>query len=259
MLFTVGIAVYQRTTGPTYPVNGTITLAGEEIDYELLRSHGGKTDAPIRIDIPNKDIEGKVTYKRFKTDDDRTSIKMKRKKDQLFAALPKQPPAGKLIYDVFLTYQGQQVKLTGESIVIRFKGSVPDYFLVPHIIFMFTAMLFSTRAGIEAILRRKRVLAYTTVTVITLFLGGLVMGPIVQKYAFDDFWAGWPLGQDLTDNKTLVAFIFWLIAFFRVKKNNNHKTWVIMAAIVLLAIYLIPHSMFGSELNYESGQVETGK
>jgi len=259
LLFTIGIAIYQRTTGPTYPISGSITLAGEEIDYELLRSHGGKTGAPVRIDIPDKDIQGKVTFKRFNTDDDRTSVEMKRTDGRLYATLPNQPPAGKLIYDVYLTYQEQEIKLTGESIVIRFKGAVPDYILVPHIIFMFIAMLFSTRAGIEAILRRKRVLAYATVTVITLFLGGLVLGPIVQKYAFGDFWTGWPFGQDLTDNKTLVAFLFWLVAFFKVRKNKNHKTWVITAAIMLLAVYLIPHSMFGSELNYESGQVETGK
>lgn len=259
LLFTIGIAIYQRTTGPTYPVDGTVTLADKEVEYELLRSHGGKTDAPIRIGIPDKDIQGKVTYKRFNTDDKRTALEMKRSDGELYATLPHQPPAGKLVYDVYLTYQDKEVKLTDESVVIRFKGAVPDYILIPHIIFMFTAMLFSTRAGIEAILRRKRVLAYTIVTLITLFFGGLILGPIVQKYAFGDFWTGWPFGQDLTDNKTLVSFLFWLVAFFKVRKNKNHRTWVIIASIVLLAIYLIPHSMFGSELNYESGQVETGK
>jgi len=143
--------------------------------------------------------------------------------------------------------------------VIRFKGAVPDYILIPHIILMFTAMLFSTRTGIEALIKGRQTYLYTTITLITLFLGGLVLGPMVQFHAFGDAWTGWPVGGDLTDNKTLVAFIFWLIAFFRIRKSRENRVWVIIAAVVLLAVYLIPHSALGSEYNYESGKVETGK
>ncbi len=43
-----------------------------------------------------------------------------------------------------------------------------------------------------------------------LVLGGFLLGPIVQKYAFGAFWTGWPFGEDLTDNKTAVAVLAWL-------------------------------------------------
>ncbi|MDZ7744022.1 MAG: hypothetical protein U5Q03_20390 [Bacteroidota bacterium] len=78
----------------------------------------------------------------------------------------------------------------------------------------------------------------------------MILGPIVQKYAFDVYWAGWPFGHDLTDNKTLVSFIFWLIAVFVLRKNPENRTWPIIASVVLIAIYLIPHSVLGSELDY---------
>ncbi|MDZ7774483.1 MAG: hypothetical protein U5L09_02140 [Bacteroidales bacterium] len=106
---------------------------------------------------------------------------------------------------MFLSKADDSVKLSQEPVIIRFKGAVPDYILIPHILLMFAAMLFSTRAGLEVVLKRKRTLLYATVTVITLFLGGLILGPVVQNYAFGDYWTGWPFGHDMTDNKTLVS------------------------------------------------------
>ncbi|MCK4406396.1 MAG: hypothetical protein KAV44_01845, partial [Bacteroidales bacterium] len=88
------------------------------------------------------------------------------------------------------------------------------------------------------------------ITTICLFIGGLILGPIVQKFAFDAFWTGWPWGHDLTDNKTIVAFIFWLIALIRLIKNKEKSGWALVASIVLLVIYLIPHSVLGSEIDY---------
>lgn len=257
-LFTVGIAVYQRATGPTYPVKGATEVGQTVIDYKLLRSHGGKTDAPVEIEIPEGDFSGYVIFERYKSGEEAIKLPLKEKNGLLVAHLPNQPPAGKLAYDVFIEHNGNITKLNEEKIVIRFKGAVPAFILIPHILFMFIAMLFSTRTGLEAMVKGPRIALYTTVTLFTLLIGGLILGPFVQYYAFGEFWTGWPFGQDLTDNKTLVAFIFWLVAFIKTRKNKNHRTWVILAAIMLLAVYLIPHSMFGSELDYNSGQIETG-
>ena len=51
-------------------------------------------------------------------------------------------------------------------------------------------------------------------TIIFLLLGGFLFGPIVQKFAFGQFWTGWPFGEDLTDNKVLFALIAFLVAWF---------------------------------------------
>lgn len=259
VLFTIGVAVYQRMTGPTYPVDEEITLAGEHLEFELPRSHGGPTDAPVEIKVPDAGYKGKIKFKRLGTDDSLRTIPMEYQEGKLIGHLPHQPPAGKLKYEVYLEKNNEQLKANEETVVIRFKGAVPDYILIPHIILMFTAMLFSTRSGIEALIKGKQTYLYTTITLITLFLGGLILGPMVQYHAFGDAWTGWPVGGDLTDNKTLVAFIFWLVAFFRIRKSRENRLWVVIAAAVLLAVYLIPHSALGSEYNYESGEVETGK
>jgi len=63
-------------------------------------------------------------------------------------------------------------------------------------------------------------------------------------------WSGFPLGHDLTDNKTLVAMIGWLIALFMMRRGKPARGWVLAASILLLVVFLIPHSLLGSELDY---------
>ena len=93
-----------------------------------------------------------------------------------------------------------------------------------------------------------------------LFLGGMILGPVVQKFAFGEFWTGVPFGFDLTDNKTLVTMITWLAAaWLSYKKKTSARVWILIAAIVLLLVYSIPHSMMGSELDYETGKIGTGE
>ena len=122
---------------------------------------------------------------------------------------------------------------------------------------MFVAMLFSTLAGLMALVKLPSYKQYAFWTLILLAAGGMILGPVVQLYAFGELWTGVPFGWDLTDNKTLIAFVFWVIAFIMNRKKER-PAYTILAAVVLLLVYSIPHSMFGSELNYESGQVTQG-
>ncbi len=259
IVFTLGIAIYQRMTGPTYPQKGSISIAEKEIDFKLLRSHSSSSDAVVSIENKAKIFGGSILYKRFNTSEDWTEVIMTQNGDNIEGRLPAQPPAGKLMYRIFLKYGNENYAVNIVPTVIRFKGDVPPFILIPHILFMFIAMLLSTRTGLEAIFKGKSTYLYSLITLFTLFAGGIILGPFVQKYAFGAYWTGWPFGKDLTDNKTLIAFIFWLIAVYKMYKNREKTGIAIVAMIILLAVYLIPHSMFGSELNYESGKVTTAK
>lgn len=147
--------------------------------------------------------------------------------------------------------------MTDEAVVIRFKGDVPGSVLIPHIFFMFFAMFLGNVAGIMAIFKHKNYHFFTTITVIALFVGGMILGPIVQKFAFGEYWAGVPFAWDLTDNKTLVSFIFWVLAFFMNRKKER-PVYTIIASVVMLLVYCIPHSMHGSQLDPESGEIIQG-
>lgn len=251
------VFTYQRKTGPTYAVKGETEINGQLIRYELPRSHTTNYDSLVKIQTSLKTINGKIIFKRYKSYDVMDTLEMKKQADGLYAWFPDQPFAGKIEYKVVLTDSGNnEYPLTEDFIITRFKGKVPDGVLIIHITFMVLAMIFSFRTGLEAIFKGNKTYKLTQLTLIFLFLGGLVFGPIVQKFAFDAYWTGWPLGHDLTDNKTIVSFIFWLTAFFALRKNRNNRIWPVIAAIVLLAIYLIPHSMMGSEIDHTKTQTE---
>lgn len=253
IIVTILSAYYQRVTGPTYPIKGKVTLGKQNIDYKLERSHSSNSNLKIEIKVQNEKVSGNVYWKRFKTDDEWNVVKLIRKDEKLVAEIPPQPPAGKIKYRIELFYEGNSVLIPeDDSIVLRFKGDVPLVVLVPHIILIFLAMIFSSRSGLEYFNPDKNYKTYVNLTLIFLILGGFVFGPLVQYYAFGKLWTGFPFGFDLTDNKTLIAFIFWLIAFYNLKKAKNYEKWILIAAIVMLVIFLIPHSLLGSELDYSN-------
>jgi hypothetical protein len=115
---------------------------------------------------------------------------------------------------------------------------------------MFIALLWASRAGLEDWANGPRTYLYSLLTVIVLAIGGLILGPLMQKFAFDAYWTGWPFGKDLTDNKTAAALLLWVVAFWRMKKRPGSRGWAIAALILMLVVYYIPHSVLGSELDY---------
>ncbi|MGK9476262.1 hypothetical protein [Melioribacter sp. OK-6-Me] len=249
-LITLSSAVYQRMTGPTYPYKNQIEFANRIIEYKLLRSHSSENDYQISIDTKGAKIKGMVFWRRYKFDKEYYKIEMSGD-SILTASLPKQPPAGKLEYYILLRNNGNTIYLPPDkTIVIRFKGDVPSIILIPHIIIMFLAMLFGVRTGLEAFVKNGNLKYYTLATILLLFVGGFILGPLMQYYAFGEFWTGLPFGYDLTDNKTLVAMVGWIVAFLKLKKSPASEKWVIGAALLMFIVYLIPHSTLGSELDY---------
>lgn len=260
IVLTVLTAAYQRMTGPTYPLSGEANLNGKMIKYSLDRSHGGEKDHQIKIKTIDKEVIGILEWKRYKTNDEWNTVEMKFDNGFLTGNLPHQPPAGKLMYRVTLQKNSEKVILNNHHpVVIRFKGDVPIFVIIPHVILIFMAMLFSTRTGLEFFNKQPnyKKLAYWTFGL--LMLGGMIFGPIMQKYAFGAFWTGVPFGIDLTDNKTLIAVIGWIVALVAIKKSSNPKRWVIFASVLMFIVYLIPHSVLGSELDYNEMDKQKNK
>jgi len=272
IIITVTTMIYQRATGPTYPKKVETELAGQTYHFKLLRSNEIGSPCDINLAIENESIKGKIFYRVYKSNQAWTVEDMTRKKSNekaffgkgdeisiLSSTLPEQAAAGKVEYFIELFHNDIVSTIQKEEpVIVRFKGFVPRYILIPHIIFMIISLFVGLRAGIEAIASGENTLKFVKITLLVLAVGGLMLGPIVQLYAFGDLWTGWPYGGDWTDNKTIVAWLFWLIAFFMLRKNPKNKIWPIIAVFVLFAMYMIPHSMGGSELNAETGKIETG-
>jgi hypothetical protein len=257
ILLTIVLAVYQRLSGPTYPIKGTEAIAGGEAGYRFYRSWTQGQELPVRVTTSGENISARLFYCRYPSagSESWTITPMEKKAGAFLASIPGQPPAGKVLYKVELTAAGKVLWLNhGRPVVARFKGEVPTALLIVHITFMFAGLLLAFRTALEALRAEGRWQKLVPWTLAAFFIGGLLLGPLVQKYAFGSFWTGFPLGHDLTDSKTLFVVVFWLAAFFLRKKS---RCWTLAAAGLMIAVYLIPHSILGSELNYETGKVET--
>lgn len=262
MLWILAVAImfaaadFQERTGPTKEFKGSFAFGGEEISFELVRSGNTDADAPVIVPDPGGGLTGTVFYKRYPTDDPFTPIPMESLAGDLQGLLPAQPAAGKLEYYVVMEWAGGSTRIPEQdTLIIRYKDPVPLGFLVPHVIFMFIALLVGVRTALGAAFYPVglRKLVWTTLGLMT--VGGMILGPIVQKYAFGAFWTGWPFGYDLTDNKTLIMWIVWVAVVAVMAKRPSPRDRVargsiLLAAVVMMAVYVIPHSLRGSELDY---------
>jgi len=261
VIITLGALVYQKKTGPTYPKRVKYEINGVKMSTELPRSGDSGTDCKITLKDISADQEVSLFYRHFPSKEEwNKKLFVVDESKALSAALPTQPAAGKLEYyiEVKNATDGKIVEISkDEPIAIRFKDPVPLWALIPHIFLIFIAMLFSNVTGVMAAFNHDRYKFYGLLTIVFLLVAGFIFGPIVQKYAFGAFWTGFPFGFDLTDNKTLIAFVAWIIAWY-FNRNARRPYLSVLAAIVMIIVYSIPHSLRGSTLNYETGKVITG-
>jgi hypothetical protein len=214
---TVLLAVFQRMTGPSYPIRGTASLpTGESLRYGLPRSNEGRDTLRIAIAAPSNATRANLEWRRYPTDE---------------------------------PFQSQA--MTANAVVARYRAGVPAHVLFPHILAMFLSMLVSSRALFEVFRPgAPRARGLVLLSMALLVVGGLMLGPLVQKYAFGAYWTGWPYGHDLTDNKTLIAFLAWLPATILAWRRAKTRLAVALGWLVMMGIFLIPHSARGSQLDW---------
>ena len=250
IVITLVLSVYQRMTGPTYPKRIVVELKGESYKIKLPRS-GVQHDETVTLKGIPADVSSQIHYRRYPSADEYTTADFVWKDSVWQVVLPVQPVAGKLQY--YITVDGKDY-LKDEPVVIRFRNDVPAGILVPHILLMFAAMLFAVYTFLLVVTHRKYSL-WLKITVGTLFVGVFILGPLVQHAAFGPWWAGFPYGTDLTDNKTLISFLFFIVALATLKWKYNK--WVVaLAVLVMIAVFSIPHSTYGSEYDYTTQQLK---
>ena len=258
VLLMAATVVYQRRTGPTHPLRGTLAIGGQTLTYKLIRSEETVRDA--RVALPDPGVSGTLVWRRFPLQEAWNRQPMLREqkdgKSELAGYLPKQPAAGKLEYTVELGEPGmvQRIPASG-PVVLRYKGPVSLAVLLPHVSMMFIAVLIGLRTGLGALFGTTAPRRLLWITLGCMTLGGLILGPFVQKAAFGHYWTGFPWGYDLTDNKTLLMWGVWVLAALVVgPRPRAREGWsraaVLAATLAMAVVYLIPHSMRGSQLDY---------
>lgn len=160
---------------------------------------------------------------------------------------------------------GREVRLPEDparSFPLIYKGTVSKAVLVAHIVFMFAAFFFMVmsylgairilqgREGKQGTVRAGRwVLACS-------FIGCWPLGFVLNRQTFGPVWEGFPFGYDITDNKTQLIFVFWLVSLLLVRgsffgRGEERDTlgprafaWAIIASFIAsLVLFIVPHSI----------------
>lgn len=244
-LLTIAATVYQWRSDPALPIKKEVNTGVRRFLAQFPATYVGTADYPVALRVSDISVHGFLLYRKYPTRDTLTKVDFKREGDQLVASIPNQPPAGTIEYQVHLEKAGKPLAVGyGKPMVIRFMGKVPDTVIISHVLIMFLALFFSNAAGMLALFKYPSFRLVTVVAFIVIFIGGFILGPIFQKYAFNGWWAGIPYSWGITDNKTTVAILAWTLALIMINKKGA-AFWAIAASILTIAIFSVPHGFFG--------------
>ncbi len=256
---TLAAAAWQRRSGPSYPHREALDAGAGRIAVSLPRSHVTTPGGGARIAVPapgsGPETGGSLFWRRYEDGGAYSVSPLERDGGELVAVLPPAPPAGRVEYYLELRTVAGPLRVParpGQTVVLRYHGPVPVPILAAHVVVMFLAILVGVRTGLGALAGTAAPAGLTYATLGLLTLGGMLLGPVTQWYAFGAWWTGVPFGWDLTDNKTLLMWLGWAVAAVAVlRRRAGARRIVVLAAALMLAVYVVPHSVSGSHL--ESG------
>ena len=255
LLITLSAVYYQWLTDSTTPVTTTLNTGIQKFPLEFKRTHVGSNDCPVIFRISDITVTGVLFYRKFPEQDEMKKVEMKREGDNLVAYLPKQPRGNEIEY-YFSFEKSGTIVMDGANapIVVRFRGDVPDIAMIPYILLMLLSMVLSNVTGIYALFRINTYKYWAAATFVALAVGGLVLGPVVQKYAFNELWSEVPLGLNVSNNKTLIVIFAWLVALVMIQ-HKRAFFWVFLASLITFALFLFPHGLFVDQLSNETGKM----
>jgi len=151
-------------------------------------------------------------------------------------------------------------KERGEGFLIKVKGKPNTYLLVTHVVIIFIALFFFLFAGylsVRALQHRRSLLYIPRVAFLgtaIFFVASIPLGMVVAYQTYGVPWTGFPVGDDLTDNKSLVILIYWIVCAVLYRgslwrKDPSHDflpmitlPYVHLAGAVLTAVlFALPH------------------
>jgi hypothetical protein len=149
-----------------------------------------------------------------------------------------------------------------KPIRLKFEGEVPAYIVIPHVLAIFSAIFFAVLTLMSAIDVKKgrgtlnKSVKLCGVTVLLLLIGFLPLGWAMNHFAFGVLWEAFPFGRDVTDNKSQIMLLFWLVTLFMVKgtlwgkgerknlvSDRGYSTLVVVSFVATVIILAIPHSL----------------
>jgi len=136
---------------------------------------------------------------------------------------------------------------------IRYEGQATFILLLLHIVLMMAALLLLIHALYYALNylytgeREEAIVRSVNLGTLIFFITGFPIGWIIEKQVLGNYWEGIPFGWDITDSKTLIILVLWLVFIilkWRGKISSRlYARWVIISTIITIGLFLLPHSI----------------
>jgi hypothetical protein len=141
-----------------------------------------------------------------------------------------------------------------------YKGTANRAILISHVILMFVSLAILLLAGYFAVraVRDRRVVLHIPrlafLGAVVFFISSFPLGMIVAYQTYGTPWTGFPVGTDITDNKSLAIVLYWAAATFLYRGSVFKKDpstdllsirtlpFVYATGVLLtIVLFLIPH------------------
>ncbi len=269
ILISLLIFVVARRMSKNRPFETEVTCGDVHVTHSTVFEHVGPGQPEIILNVtPPVEIDAVVRY-RTPGEEVFETVGMSEISEGVWVAgLPGKEKVSRIEYGFRISRA--EVSEVGTSTassetgyyLTKYKGEVSVTVLVLHILCMFAAFFFLVEALIGAFAmlfmgeEKEFTVAQVRWVLLFTFLGGWPLGFALNWQRFGMCWEGFPFGYDITDNKTQLIAIFWLIvAVLSWKSFMCSRTGrdvvgpgvfavaVIVASVLSLALYLVPHSL----------------
>jgi hypothetical protein len=232
--------------------------------------------------IPFTDVEIKGVYAKYKKKDESyfqtVSLTNVNKGINWVGELPKLSKGQRYFYyfEIEYIYRGKNQSMfipdwapDKPLLYVTYEGKPNKFLLVLHIVMVIGAAIFLLHAlfyAASCLLEKDKTkyIEYfdksfkTTLSGWILFtVSTLFIGYYISYQVFGKGWTGLPVGDDITDNKSLFTMIYWglvlllrsnnKLKFIVLNKTISIRTFcimVIIGALLTTVVFLIPHSCF---------------
>jgi hypothetical protein len=273
-ILTLVLLSIARKLAERKPELKTVEFLGTRIEHTTVTEKvgGGDVDLTAKVvtseSTPNYQID--LLYKIGEGGYSSSPMISKPENPQTYSAKISSQPKGERVYYYIKVRDNsgneitlpEKVETKSSPFMIKFKGKASPLILVLHIFSMFAGMFFSWMAFFYAweVMKGRKFLNQlglsSLMALIFIFLGGFPLSFSVAYQTFGQAWGGIPFGWDITDNKTLIILIFWLVivwllkgTIFKKDENRNLASpkkvagLTIIFFILTVFVYLIPHSI----------------
>lgn len=247
LTITLAGLVWQRISAPSYPINVEETWRGSVVKGQLQRSHFKAENQRVVINGVQDDWQGELLWRSFTQPGPFRREVMRNLGSMMVGEIPLQTRGSRVEYRIELHVGDDVLRLPSYgTVVTRFKGSIPIWMTLGHVLLVYLGLLFATRAGLEAFVLGPHAPRFALFTLLAFLLGGLVCGPFMKLAAYGQPWSSIPLDVDRTDTKTLLLVCAWCLPVIARWFGRRARAWILLASCLTLLAFSIPHTVLGA-------------